>query len=129
MWSVVVRFCHMGSEIQPEVAYCIFISNYYFLFNKRPFFNFSLRKYFSASVWAQISIFVVFAGVNIRIHAFRFKKTFIKYCRALKLLIFLEKKEYFVLCTRVYRSNWKLPFLEKIRFKTQGLMIKFLVFI
>ena len=38
MWSFAVRYCHMGSEIQPEVAYCIFILNYYFLFNKWPFF-------------------------------------------------------------------------------------------
>ena len=63
-------------------------------------------------------------NLNIRIHTFRFKKTFIKYCRTLKLLIFLEKKEYFVLCTRVYLSNWKVPFLEKNRIKIQGLMIE-----
>ena len=38
MWSFVVRCGHMGSEIQPKVAYCIFILNYYFLLNKWPFF-------------------------------------------------------------------------------------------
>jgi hypothetical protein len=42
-----------------------------------------------------------------------------------KIIDFLEKKEYFILCTWVHQSNWKVPFLEKIRFKTQGLMIKF----
>ncbi len=81
-------------------------------------FSWNKRKLRNTSVWALISIFVVFAGVSIRIHAFRLKKNLIKYYRNIT--------EYFVLCTRVYRSNWKLPFLEKIRFKT--LMIKFFSF-
>ena len=44
MWSFVVRCGHRGSEIQPDVAYCIFILNIYFLINKWRLFQKELRR-------------------------------------------------------------------------------------
>ncbi len=57
LWSFVVRCGHVGSENQPEVAYCIFNLNYYFLINKWPFFKlFSKKILFCFSLGSDLNI-------------------------------------------------------------------------